>query len=153
MTYEELLQEADSEGLVVKEKPLKYNDGRIWGNRIAIRKDIPTIREKACILAEELGHYYTSHGDILDQSDVNNRKQEYRARLWACNKQIGLYGIIQAYKRRCQNLAEMAEYLNVTEAFLKDTIEQYRSKYGSSVKVDKHIILFEPVLTVIEVIE
>lgn len=149
MTYEELLQEADSKGLVVKEKPLKYNNGRIKGTKIAIRKDMSTI-EKTCVLAEELGHHYTTTGNILDQSSVSNRKQELRARLWAYNKQIGLYGIIQAYKRRCQNLAEMAEYLDVTEEFLRDALDRYRSKYGKSVVLDNYVIFFEPGLAVME---
>ena len=46
MTYEELLIEADSEGLLVREKPLVSSDGRIKGKRIAIRSDIPTLAKK-----------------------------------------------------------------------------------------------------------
>ena len=58
--YEALLDEACDIGLIVKEKPLQYNNGRIKGNRIAIRQDINTTTEKACVLAEELGHHHTS---------------------------------------------------------------------------------------------
>ena len=57
MTYEELLQHADSEQIIVKEKPLKNFDGLAFSNKIAIRKDIKTSKEKSCVLAEELGHY------------------------------------------------------------------------------------------------
>lgn len=39
---------------------------------------MPTI-EKACVLAEELGHYYTSQGDILELDTVDAIKQEQRA--------------------------------------------------------------------------
>lgn len=88
--YKALLEEACNEGLTVKEKPLKYNNGRIKGKRIAIRQDIETTTEKSCILAEELGHHYTTVGCILDQTNSQNRKQERQARLWAYNKQIGL---------------------------------------------------------------
>ena len=45
--YEALLDEACDIGLIVKEKPLQYNNGRIKGNRIAIRQDINTTTEKA----------------------------------------------------------------------------------------------------------
>lgn len=72
MNYEALLDEAFQEGLIVKEKPLKYNNGRIKGKRIAIRKDIDTFTEKGCVLAEELGHHYTSVGNILNMSDSGN---------------------------------------------------------------------------------
>ena len=83
--YEALLDEACDTGLTVKEKPLKYNNGRIKGNRIAIRQDIDTEKEKACVLAEELGHYYTSVGNILDMTVPENRKQERQARLWGAS--------------------------------------------------------------------
>ena len=43
-------------------------------------------------MAEELGHYYTGVGDILDQSSVSNRKQELCGRVYAYNKLIGLAG-------------------------------------------------------------
>ena len=148
MTYEQLLAHSDEAGLVVREKPLKYNDGRIKGNRIAIRQNIETQKEKACVLAEELGHHYTSSGNILDQTKVENVKQEQRARMWAYNKQIGLYGIINAYKRGCRNIHEMADYLDVTEEFLGDALNAYRLKYGQYVIVDNYTIYFEPHLTI-----
>lgn len=72
--YEALLDEACDIGLIVKEKPLQYNNGRIKGNRIAIRQDINTTTEKACVLAEELGHHYTSVGNIIDMEYTGNRK-------------------------------------------------------------------------------
>ena len=86
LSYEDLLVESDMLNLIVKEKPLVNNDGLISGNRIAIRKDITTTIEKACVLAEELGHHYTTSGNILDQQKISNRKQELRARTWAYNE-------------------------------------------------------------------
>lgn len=151
MNYETLLTKADSHGLVVKEKDLLAYDGRIKGNRIAIRKTIDTQAEKSCVLSEELGHYYTSSGNILDQTDVMNQKQEYRARLYGYNLQIGLMGIIQAFKADCRNLYEMAEYLEVTEEYLKEAIECYRSKYGEYVKIDNYTIYFIPDLAVLRI--
>ena len=150
MTYEELqIQNSD---LNIREMDLSEVIGLkglyINGN-IAIKQDMSTT-EKACVLAEELGHHYTTVGNILNQSDVSNRKQELHARLWAYNKQIGLMGIIQAYKRRCQNLAEMADYLDVTEEFLANALDQYRKKYGCQVEIDNYIIFFEPYFAVME---
>ena len=75
MIYDELLKCADNDGAIVKEKDIPGYGGRINGNRIAIRRDIPTQTEKSCVLAEELGHYHTTYGDILDLDNVNNRKQ------------------------------------------------------------------------------
>ena len=152
MNYDALLAESDSAGLVVKEKPVKYNNGRIKRGKVAIRKDIPTSIEKTCILAEELGHYYTSSGDILDQQDISNRKQERRARVWAYDLLIGLSGIVKAYRHGCSNLYEMADYLEVTEEFLRDALERYRQKYGIYTTIDHHIIYFEPHLAIVEIL-
>ena len=145
MTYEQLLTTADQAGLTVKERPLQKHDGLIRGNRIAIRKNIDTQAEKSCVLAEELGHHYTTTGNILEQStDVMNRKQEYRARLYGYNLKIGLSGLIRAYEAGCRNLFEMAEYLDATEEYLKEAIQCYKSKYGICAVVDNYIIYFEP---------
>lgn len=148
MNYEALLEKAHEEELVVKEKPLKYNNGRIKGKRIAIRKDIETNIEKACVLAEELGHHYTSVGNIIDLTDIQNRKQERRARLWAYNQQIGLSGLVQAFEHGCTSRFEVAEYLEVTEDFLTDAVECYKSKYGTYTTVDNYIVYFIPYLMI-----
>lgn len=149
MTYEELLIEADDNNLTVKEKPLPISKGRIKGNRIAIRKDM-TEAEKSCVLAEELGHYYTATGNILDQSSVKNRKLEMRGRVIAYNKLVGLRGIVNAYLNQCQNLSEAADYLEVTEEFLNDSITYYKNKYGISATVDNYTVIFEPSIVIKE---
>ena len=151
MNYEQLLTAAAQEGLCVKEQPLTGHDGLIRGSRIAIRKDIETQAEKSCVLAEEIGHYRTSSGNILNQNKVESRKQEYRARLYGYNLKIGLAGLIRAYEAGCGNLYEMAEYLDATEEYLKEAIDCYKSKYGLCTSIDNYIIYFEP-LAVIKII-
>lgn len=149
-SYEILLSEASENGLIVKEKPLKYNNGRIKGSRVAIRQDLSTSVEKACVLAEELGHHYTTYGNILDQSDTSNRKQELRARAWAYNKQIGLLGLIRAYEHGCRNRFEIAEYLEVTEEVLEECLIFYRNKYGMCTNVDNYVVYFIPNLVIMK---
>ena len=97
--YEKLLSNANDNNVTV------YDDYNLKGTRIkglycdgsvAISNSLRTQKEKTCVLAEELGHFYTSTGNILDMSDTGNRKQEARARLWAYNRQVGLQGIINS---------------------------------------------------------
>ena len=149
-SYEILLSEASEYGLIVKEKPLKYNNGRIKGSRVAIRQDLSTSVEKACVLAEELGHHYTTYGNILDQSDASNRKQELRARAGAYNKQIGLLGLIRAYEHGCRNRFEIAEYLEVTEEVLEECLIFYRNKYGVCANIDNYVVYFIPNLAIMK---
>lgn len=98
------------------------------------------------MLAEELGHYHTSVGDIVCQSSAAERKQEQRARLWAYDRLVGLSGIIDSYTAGCSSLHEAADYLDVTEAFLQETLACYRAKYGVCTRYANYIIYFEPSL-------
>ena len=99
-------------------------------------------------MAEELGHHYTTTGNILDQQNVENAKQELHARTWAYNECIGLIGIVKAFESGCKSLYEMADYLNVTEDFLKDALESFRRKYGIYTEIDNYFIFFEPYISV-----
>lgn len=83
-------------------------------------------------------------GNILELSQTGNRKQERRARIWAYNKQIGLAGLIRAYEHGCRNRHEIADYLDVTEAFLQEAVDSYHEKYGVCTKTDDYIIYFQP---------
>ena len=151
MDFDVLLDDADAEGLVIKERPFRTYDGRIKGKNIYLRKDMDST-EKKCVLAEELGHHHTSVGCILDQTDAGNRKQERQARLWGYNKLIGLNRLIDAYEHGCQNRYELAEYLEVTDEYLHECIECYRNKYGVCVTIDDYYIMFIPNLQVGKVI-
>lgn len=70
------------------------------------------------MLAEEVGHYHTTTGDILDLTSIENRKQELRARSWAYERLIPISKIIEAHKLHIVNRYELADFLNVTEEFL-----------------------------------
>lgn len=154
--YEELLDHAEKENINVIED-YDLSDTRLKGlycdGVVALDKNIETESERRCVLAEELGHYHTTVGDILDPSSSSNRKQELHARVWAYNKLIGLNGIVDAYKHGCLSSHEVAEYLNVTEAFLQETLSCYRSKYGKYTKFGNYVIYFQPNISVLELIE
>ena len=141
MTYDDLLREADNKRLTVREKPLRSAKGRIYGNRIAIKKDLSQT-EKACILAEEIGHYYTTVGNILDQNDTGNRKQEIKARKWAVDKMIDIEDLFRAAEQPCRNLFEIAEYLDVTEEFLLEALDVFKKRYGHSYAHEGKTIVF-----------
>lgn len=151
--YEKLQDKACEDGVDVIDYPFESNNikGLYCDGVVALRKDM-TIPEKTCALAEELGHHETSVGNILDMTSAANRKQERQARLWAYNKQIGLIGLVRAFEHGCQNRFEIAEYLEVTEEFLEECIECYRSKYGICKRVDNYVVYFIPQLSVMKLI-
>ena len=149
--FEHLEDAACKDGIDVTDRKLGserikglYCDGYIVLNTNALK----TTTEKTCVLAEELGHHYTTTGNILDQQEVTNIKQELHARTWAYNECVGLIGIIKAFEAGCKSLYEMADYLDVTEDFLKDALESYRRKYGIYTEIDNYIIFFEPWISI-----
>ena len=115
---------------------------------ILLDSQLKTTAEKTSILAEEMGHHFTSVGDITNLKNVNSRQQELDARLWGYNRLIGLRGIIRAFEHHCQNRYEMAEYLDVTEDYLEEALACYRSKYGVYTVVDNYAIYFIPNIAV-----
>lgn len=153
MTYEELQKQHSN--LLVKEMDLyhvKGLKGLYVDGCIAIDRKL-TLKEKICVLAEEIGHHLTSAGNILDQKNDNNRKQEYRARLVSYDIQVGLEGIIKCYEAGCNSLYTMAEHLDVTEDYLNDALEAYKNKYGTYVEYKNYIIYFTPCLGVLKRLE
>ena len=157
--YEELEQLAHDQHIMIHEDcdfanetaetPIK---GLFSTGHIFLASDLKTTEDKVCVLAEELGHHFTSAGNITDQHVIANRQQEQVARLWAYNYLIGLEGIVSAYRAGCQNQNELAQHLEVTEQFLVDAITKYRSIYGVSARIGTYIIIFEPVLAVIQAV-
>lgn len=119
--YEELIGEY--EHLIIEERPMVndglYADGCVW-----INQDMPTNR-KACVLAEEVGHYETSSGNILDQTDTGNRKQELTARKWAYNKVVPEEKISEAISAGYTEVWEIADHLDVDEQFLREALKYY----------------------------
>ena len=123
---------------------------------ISVKNGLNTL-ERSTITADtkegvDLTCHYTTIGNILDQDDSGNRKQELRARLWAYNEQIGLHGIIRAYEAHLTELYEVAEFLEVTPEFLSDALQCYRSKYSPYTTIDNYAIFFEPSLSVMKLI-
>lgn len=150
MTYEEMQILHDDLNIVEMDlSEVSGLKGLYVNGRIAINVKMSDI-EKACVLAEELGHHYTTYGNILDQSNTSNRKQELRARAWAYNKQIGLLGLIRAYEHGCRNRFEIAEYLEVTEEVLEECLVFYRNKYGKRTNVDNYVVYFIPNLVIMK---
>lgn len=128
--YEQLLDDADMIGLQVIEKNFKsHAKGLCKGSKIGIKKDM-TNTEKACVLAEEIGHYHTTVGNILNQKNASQRKQEKIARKWAVNRMLKIEDLFDAVLDGCQTLYDVAEYLGVTEIFLYDAIAVFKQKYG-----------------------
>lgn len=149
MEYTDLINEVEKEGIEVVEMNFKgKSKGYYLGNTVAINSKIKTTAEKKCTLIEEVGHAKTSSGNILDNRDVRNIKQEKRARRWGYEKLVGIVDLINAFNAGLHGRYEIAQYLNVTENFLQKSVDYYKEKYGIYFEIDTYIVCFEPSLTI-----
>ncbi len=126
LSYEELMIEAEGIGLSVIEKKFRSGaKGLCKGNRIGVSKDISTTQEKLCVLAEEIGHCLFTVGDILDQDSLSNIKQEHFALKWARDKLVPQEMVLSAYDAGYTHPFDLADFLQVDEAFLVKCLKSY----------------------------
>jgi len=145
MTYEGLLHEAYNNNIEIIEFNFESDCmGMCVENKIAMSPKLKTTTEKKCVLAEELGHYYTTSGNILDLKTICNRRQELKTRNWSYDKLVPLKDLINASFECCTNKFELAEHLDVTEEFLSGALKYYESKYGLYAEVGNYCIYFNP---------
>jgi Zn-dependent peptidase ImmA (M78 family) len=124
-------------------KPLGLK-GLYFDDYICVCKSIETTAEKTCVLAEELGHFFTTCGDILDQTSLHNQKQEETARRWAANALIDPHRLIDAFKVGVRNRWELAQFLELTEEFIEDSLICLKKLHGDRLVINEYVIHFDP---------
>lgn len=156
--YEELVSKAENKNINVLEMDLGTNKkcGKYLhsknGNFIIINSNM-TETNKHEVLVEELGHHNTSLGNIIDQSELENIRQEKRARNWGYENAVSIVQLINVFEKGLKTTYEIAEYLNITEKFLNEAINHYREKFGTYYQVDHYLICFEPTLKIVKMIK
>jgi len=141
--YEDLLKKYDYISINETGSIPKFMSGFYMNGEIFINSNRPTTI-KLETLAEEVAHHEITYGNILDDKDIQNKKYELKARRLACEKLISLEGIIEAFLQGIHNLYELANFFEVTESFVLQSIEHYKQKYGYSTRYGKYVIQFEP---------
>lgn len=142
---------------LAREVPIPFNDRadlpeRIKGlyietrstSIILLNRNLESPLERMCVLAEELGHHYTTVGHIIDQSDIINRKQEKKACNWGYERLVPLSSFVQAFEANVRNRHEFADLIGVTEDFLDYSISHYLEVYGLYVKYEDYAIRLDP---------
>lgn len=138
MNYEDLLEIAEKEGVNVVEFEFTSDiKGLYCDGMIAITTSADGDIERKCILAEELGHYFSNIGDI-----TGDKKQELRGRKWGYEALICLEDIVDAVVGGCEYLADLAEQLGITEQYLSEALSYFSRKYGDCVEVNGYIVRF-----------
>ncbi len=142
MSFEHLMMEYPHIKVVEKVLP-KGLYGLYYENIIEINKSKSNY-EKHCTLAEELGHYFTTYGDIINLKEVQNLKLELVARTWGYEKIVSLDKLIECYVLGHITVEDICTYLEVVPSYLFKAIEKYNQRYGLSVVHKGYEIFFDP---------
>ncbi|MBW0761381.1 ImmA/IrrE family metallo-endopeptidase [Mammaliicoccus lentus] len=140
---EELLLEYDDK-LIIEEGLLPKGLAGLYQDDLIILERRLNSKYKLETLSEELAHFKITYGDIRNQSDMLNKKLEIKARRYGYELLITLDGIISAYKNGVHNLYELANYFEVTESYVIETLNHYKMKFGLSAYHEGYVIKFEP---------
>lgn len=107
---------------------------------IGIKKSIINNTKKLrSALSEELGHHFTTNGDLIKKSQnyyeqLYKHKEETIAKTWGANFLITDDDFVQALNNCIISVSEMAEYFEVTEEIVKlkiNSIVKDEQKYNA----------------------
>ncbi len=116
------------------------------GKGIIIDKNMETDLKKTTLMEEYMHSKYTV-GNILDQSSIENRKQELLARKYAYIELVPLDALIEAYSLGLTQYYEVADFLEVDIEFLWDATNYYKSTYGTMFQYKGVLIHFSNTIT------
>lgn len=129
---------------------------KILGAYYHIKPDPPVIlldkkiehqrRLLRCVLAEELGHHFTTGFDLIAFTRSNKayiaEKYEKLALYWAVEYLIPFYELIDAVNSGLILTYELAEYFDVTERFMGTCLRLYQQKKKK--QMDRLLLKYKP---------
>ena len=86
-----------------------------------------TVRERVCWISEELWHHHTGQNHVLRYRTIDDWRAEARARRWA-HMRLLTPDAIHIVARNTDDIDEIAEALEVSVAFLRESIDDFQSK-------------------------
>lgn len=114
------------EDIPVKSIKALYCEDQAGSATIVMDKSLcstPTLER--CVLAEELGHYYTAQGAHViklrkfERDRAQIRRNEHQAVRWAVKKLIPLDEFLDAFTNGIEDVWELAEHFDVTEDYIR----------------------------------
>lgn len=130
--FEELEDEAFALGIKVidAEMPVPEMDAaylNLSGDERIFLRHGGTSRERTCWIAEELGHHHTRQDKILSYCCVDDWRAEARARRWA-HMRLLTPDAVRTAARNTDDIYEIAEALDVSVEFLRESIDDFQAK-------------------------
>lgn len=142
MAYEALMSQYPQ--IEIKETELPKGLAGLYYDNVILLDKHRNRFEKHCVLAEEIGHYETTVGDITDYSKIDNMKLEIIARRWGYKKLVPFDKLIKCYLNHHTTIEDVCLQLEITSEYLQNILEYYKARYGLYVIHKGYKIEFDP---------
>lgn len=142
MALDALISEYPQITIMLKDMP-KNLSGLYYDNVILLNNHLGH-NEKHCVLAEEIGHFETTYGNITDLKDIRSQKLELVARRWGYEKLVSLNTLINCFNNGIWSIDDICFHLEITPKYLNSVLEYYTQKYGIYKKINGYKITFNP---------
>lgn len=140
--YEELLDDFYKEVPVLEMDLSEHEDKAFYyRNAIFIDRSLTTEKKREH-LYEEYAHYLYTVGDISNQDNPDNRKQENLARNRAMIMSISLEDIIASYNQGLREYWEVADYLGFSVRYVYKSVQEIKKAYGLTIDYKDYILKF-----------
>jgi len=83
-------------------------------------------------LAEEIGHWKTTAGDIHEMATLADQGQELEARQVGYMMIVGLDGLIDCFKKNITTPWDLADYFECNISYIWSALNTYKVKYGEN---------------------
>ena len=148
LEYEAMESAAMDEGIDIDYRELKATKGLLLEDgtmRVIQISPKVSYAERACLIAEELGHHFTSAGNTVIRPDpIRLSRSEERAFRYAVRTLLPFDRLVDALAKAPRMPYELAEDLQVTEDFLRRALAFWEQTYGLIYECDEYVILFCP---------
>lgn len=143
--FEELLDEYDDKVSITFDKNMPKKLAGLYSSvrGILLNADL-TQNKYHSVLAEEIGHYETTVGDIIDLTNIQNKKLEIIARRWGYKKIVTLDDLIECYEKYITTVEEICAHLEIVPEFLEECLVHYRQQYGQDIFYKDYLIILDP---------
>jgi Zn-dependent peptidase ImmA (M78 family) len=137
-----LLTLAEQENIIVEQFPFSYPLMGIYLHEsdkvpiIGLSTFISSNAVRRCIMAEELGHHFTSAGisipgkyefySFIERTEIS--KTEYKALKWAANYLMPEHDLLNVIRSGLYEKWELADHFNVTEEFVAFRLKLFESQ-------------------------
>ena len=146
--YEGLESDAKDEGIIVDytelmaTRALLLRDGDLEVIQIC---PSASYAERACLLAEELGHHFTSVGNtVIHPDSITLSRSEERAFRYSINRLLPLDRVAEALCKTPRSLHELAEDLGVTVDLLRHALVFWEATCGLYFEGEDYVLMFNP---------